>query len=397
LNAVNQQTPTGSVTYQPTGNVTVDGNVVPQWTQTTTLSPEQQALYNSATGLKQGALDTAQTGLSNVQNTLATPFSLTGLPPTVSGVSEPGAQTGYNQASPQFQPNATTAPLQTNLGDPGQLQRSLDNSNLPGLPGANDFSAERQRVEDAYLGRFNQDIANQQADTESRLNAEGLQRGSAAWNNAQDALNRERVDARNAAIQAGGAEQSRLFGLASQARGQLFGENLAGGQFGNQAQQQAFQQLLGSGVFGNQANQQQFGQNQALQDAFNRAAAQYTGQNQTMAGFFNTAQGQQFQQALQNAALQNQSRQQGIAEQSLVRSQPINELATLLGLGGQVQQPTGAPNFGIGIAPTDVLGAYGLANQAQQNAYNAQVANQTSNNQAAAGLGSAALMALLLA
>src|SRR6185503_14814536 len=66
LNAVNQNTPTGSVTYQPSGNVTIDGNTVPQWTQTTTLSPEQQQLYNSATGLKQGALSTAQTGLNNV-------------------------------------------------------------------------------------------------------------------------------------------------------------------------------------------------------------------------------------------------------------------------------------------------------------------------------------------
>lgn len=254
LQAVNQASPYGNVNFEPTGSFNVGGNQVPQWTQTISLSPEQQALYNKSTGLESRALDTAGYGLNNAQGSLSQPFSFSNLP---------------------------------------QLQTAVDKGNMPALPGVNDFGAERQRVEDAYLGRFNTDIGRQQANTESQLNAQGLQRGTEAWNQAQDALNRERVDARNAAIQAGGAEQSRLYGLQSSARGQLYGEQAA------------------------------------------------------------------------DTALTNQARQQGIYEQQLLRNQPINELATLLGLGSNVQMPTGAPNFGINVNPTNVGGIYNAAYQNQ--------------------------------
>lgn len=617
INAVNSVSPFGSVTYKESNNYVpehwddatqswipaVGDPETPQFTQETKLSPEQQGLYTSLTGLEQNALDTAKSGIGNVQSTLAQPFTLNGLPSLVSSVNSPNLQSGYQSVSPVFgispsgpiqstygsagpvqtsvdrtsfsgnvadvgqqQRNVATSGQVTSFGDvggvqgaaaptgqrsvlpgagpiagsvsptgqttslapSGSIQGGLDYSNLPALPGVNDFSAERQRVEDAYMGRFNQDIGRQEEDQISRLNAEGLQRGSAAYNNAMDTLNRERVDARNAAIQAGGAEQSRLFNLASQARSQLageaqtagnfansaqaqrygqalssgqfendalsnafgqnlaagnfanaaqaqgFGQNLAGGQFenaalsdlyrqnaasvdqanaaqqqqfgqaqargefenaarnaqfqqgvtagnfgnaaqqadfsqalsrlnaqnsaaestfgqnvtagafGNQAQQQILADLLSRAQFGNQAQQQQFGQNQSLADFYNTSAAQATAQNQGAASFFNTAQQQQYNQDAQNAALQNQARQQGIGEQQLVRSQPINELATLLGLGGNVQVPNSAPNFGVGVQPTDVLGAYGMQQQALQNSYNQQMA---ANNALWGGLG----------
>ena len=57
-------------------------------------------------------------------------------------------------------------------------------------------------------------------------------------------------------------------------------------------------------------------------------------------------------------------------------SQPINTIAALLGLGSGVQSPIAAPNFGVNVAPTDVLGAYGLNQQAQQNNYNQAVQAQ---------------------
>jgi hypothetical protein len=120
-------------------------------------------------------------------------------------------------------------------------------------------------------------------------------------------------------------------------------------------------------------------------------------QNQQQMTFANQAQGQQFAQGQANAALQNQGRQQSISEQQLTRSQPINEIAALLGLGSGIQTPTGAPNFGVNIGNTDVLGAYGLNQQAQQNAYNQQMASNNGITGALGNLfgaaGSAAIMA----
>ncbi len=287
INAVDQSSPYGTVKYEKIGSENIGGNEVPRYQQNTTLSPEQQGLYKSLTGVEQGALDTAQTGLGNVSKTLSTPFSFDGVPN-----------------------------LKTSASGGAPIQYGLNTSGLPNLPGANDFGAERQRVEDSYMSRFNQDFPRQEEDTVSRLNAEGLQRGSAAYDTAMQGLDRQKNDARNLAIQAGGAEQSRLFGLASDARGQMFGEQQAQGQFGN------------------------------------------------------TAQGQSYAQDAQNAALQNQARQQGISEAQILRNQPINEFATLTGLGGNIQTPTGAPNFGINMNNTDVLGAYGQQYAGQMNNYN---------------------------
>lgn len=229
LGAVNQTTPYGSVNYDTIGTENIGGNAVPQYQQTVTLSPAEQQKLDQTNALTGQALTTAGKGLSNAQQTLSTPFNL---------------------------------------------------DNVPQLPGTNDFSADRQRVTDALMGRFNQDFPKQQEDVISRMNAEGLQRGSAAYDTGMDTLNRSQVDAKNAAIAAGGAEQSRLFGLAGQAH------------------------------------------------------------------------------------------QQGVSDAALVRNQPINEFATLLGLGGQVQAPTGAPNFNANVNPTDVLGAYGMQQQSLMNAYN---------------------------
>lgn len=290
LNAVDQSSPYGTVKYEKIGSENVGGNEVPHYQQNVTLSPEQQGLYNSLTGVEQSALNTAQTGFGNASQALSQPFSFGNVPG-----------------------------LKTSAGG-GPIQGSLDTSGLPAIPGMNDFSADRQRVEDAYMSRFNQDFPKTQEDTISRLNAEGLQRGSAAYDTAMTGLDRQQNDARNIAIQQGGAEQSRLFGLASQARDQAFGERQAQGAFAN------------------------------------------------------TAQGQQYGQNYQDSVLQNQARQQGISEAQIQRNQPINELVALLGQGGNIQTPTGAPNFGVNVNPTDVLGAYGMQMQGNMNNYNQKMA-----------------------
>ncbi len=449
-------------------------------------------------------------------------------------------QSSFGQGG-QLAGNVSPTGQQQGLGQAGSIQSGINTSGIQQTPlSANDFATQGQQTQQAIMQRFNQDIGRRQEDVESRLNAQGIQRGSQGFSNAQDDLSRARNDAFSQAVLAGSQEQDRLFNqqlaanqnqfgqrqaqgnFTNAAQGQQFGQNLAGGQFtndalnaqlqqqlaaggfqnatagqqyqqnlgagqfANQAQSQGYGQQLSSGQFGNQAqaqdfgqaqarldaqnaaagntfqqglsagqfantaqgqqfgqnqaqaqfgNQalqnlfaqqqgsqagnnaaqqqqfgqnlaggqfaneaqaQQFGQNAAQQQAFNTAAQQQTGNNAGQAAFFNTAQQQAFQQALQNASMQNQARQQGISEQQLVRSQPINEIATLLGLGGGIQTPTGAPNFGVNVGQTDVLGAYGMQQQALQNQYNQQLAAQNAQWGALGNLGGAAASALIM-
>jgi hypothetical protein len=79
--------------------------------------------------------------------------------------------------------------------------------------GANDFSEDRKRVEDALYARLNPQLERDRAALEQRLANQGLTPGGEAWNKAYDAYTRQANDARLGVIREGGAEQSRLFGL----------------------------------------------------------------------------------------------------------------------------------------------------------------------------------------
>jgi len=97
-----------------------------------------------------------------------------------------------------------------------------------------------------------------------------------------------------------------------------------------------------------------------------------------------------FQQAMAQAALQNQARQQGIQERTALRTQPLNEITALMS-GSQVQNPQFSQVPQVGIQPADYQGAANLQYQGQLAQYNA--ANQ--QNQAMMGglfgLGSAGI------
>ncbi len=73
--------------------------------------------------------------------------------------------------------------------------------------------------------------------------------------------------------------------------------------------------------------------------------------------------------AAQQYGLEGSTRDRAIAERANLRSQPINEVAALLGTGQGVADPTFVPTNNYQIAPTDVSGNY-------WNAYQGQVAQQ---------------------
>lgn len=70
MNMVNQTNPWGSTSYQETGMV----GGVPQFTQTTTLSPEQQAIFDQSQAAQSNLATIANNQSQQVQDTLSQPF-----------------------------------------------------------------------------------------------------------------------------------------------------------------------------------------------------------------------------------------------------------------------------------------------------------------------------------
>jgi len=247
-NRVNQYTPYGSLTYNQTGT-SANGN--PLWSATQTLSPEQQQLLNQQNKTSLGLGNTMNQGLGYVQNMLDTPF---------------------------------------------------DTSRLPAMPTTAD-NAGRDAMTQALLERQQPMFDRQKSQTEANLLARGFNPGGEAFNASADDLARQQNDARLAAIQAGGQEQSRMFGLGARARQnalqeQAFlrneplntlnavrtGAQVTGPQFVNVPQQQGYAgpDMLGAVNATGQYNQgiyntQQAGQNALVGGLFSLGAGGLAG------------------------------------------------------------------------------------------------------------------------
>lgn len=165
--------------------------IASKWTQTTTLNPAQQRLFD----LKQSNQDTLY---QQASDSLKKPIDLSGLPDRVSNL-------GLN----------------------------------------NDFSSERQKAEDALYqrsaSRLDPQYKQTQSDLETKLYNQGIAPGTDAWQRELDNLARQKTDsysqARNDAIGGAGQEQSRLFGMADTLAQQNAG-------LANQNRQQGLQELF---------------------------------------------------------------------------------------------------------------------------------------------------------
>jgi hypothetical protein len=332
LNRIDQYTPQGSITYQQTGT-NADGT--PKYQQTQQFSPEQQALYNQQNQVGQELGNLAVNNIGRVQSTQSKDFNFDGMTPLQTGV-----QGGNIQSLP--------------FGVGGDIQKGLNYGGLTKLPGTDDFSADANRVADSvygqYTSRLDPQFQQRENDMRARLAAQGISDNSDAFRREEGNFDRSRTDAYGQANfqaqQAGAAEQSRLFGLSLAARQQGQGEVNDQGQFANSAQAQQYAQDVGAAGFNNQAQNQGFNQNAA------------------------------------NAQLNNQGRQQQITEASYLRNLPLNEIASLLGAGGGVQNPQFQNVAQVGVASPDYMGAAYNSFNAQQSNYNTQMANRS------AGLGS---------
>lgn len=181
------------------------------------------------------------------------------------------------------------------------MQTSLGPGWQTSYAGADDFSADRQNVTDSILARMQPQLQQDQNALRTQLINQGIRPGTAAWD-AEWNRNQQGVnDARLGAVLAGGEEQQRMVDMARQAA-----------EFGNAA--------IG-----------------------------------TRFGLENDA-------ALNDATFGNNTRSQYMNEAYAERNQPLNELASLMGLSG-VQAPTFQQTPQTGVAGVDYAG---LVNQQYQ-------------------------------
>jgi hypothetical protein len=97
--------------------------------------------------------------------------------------------------------------------------------------------------------------------------------------------------------------------------------------------------------------------------------------------------------ASQQYGLEANTRDRAIQEMTNLRSQPINEVAALLGTGSGVQNPNFVSTPQTQVAPTDVVGAYGQQQAADLQRYQIGQSGQNAAMGGLFGLGGSAIMA----
>lgn len=388
-----------------------------QWGLTTTLSSEQQQLYDQGVqgNLQQGQL--RQDAGNRVAQSMGQPFDTSGAPQLTGSLNAPDLDTSYLQNfqglnAPTMQGTNLQAPNQTLLA-PGQLSEGVPEA-LRGfsdkLGGLDPMQFNQQAADAAYNQgtRYMDPMVQQNKSAlEARLAEQGFVPGTPGYNQAmqnfQDTNNRAYADARDRAVTAGTSSGQANFGNSMGAIQAQIAAALQGGQFQNNQQAQNFSQQGAQadqqrqmGLDANNAAQANFqNNNSASQQNFINAkdAAQQAFDNNNFVGMQRNATAQQgFENQQSAGAFGNTARQQAIAELLQQRQLPLQEYQALQG-GQGVQMPgaaaqAGAPNMN---AP-DIMGAFNNQYQGQLGAYNAQIGQ---DNATTGTIGSIAAMAAM--
>lgn len=395
LNRINQVTPQGSINYSQTGT---NSDGTPQYTQTQTYSPEQQALYNQQNSIAQSLGSLAQNNVQRVADAQSQPFNFDGMQALSTGTPAGAIQSTYGQGGP-LQSNVQGGNIQSQIANAGNVQTNLNLASFN--PG--DFNqAAQQASNSAYAAaaaRLDPQYAQAQSDLTSRLANSGISAGSDAYNREMNNLAMQKTDAygqaQNNAYAAGLAAQNQGYTQSLNTQQQNVNQQTTSGNFANAAQGQVFGQNAQQLAANNSAQDQQFQQGQQNAALNNSAQSQQYQQNAANAAFANQAQAQQFNQGQAQASLNNNVRQQQIQEASYLRNLPLNDIASLLGTGGGVQNPTFSNFAQVGVAAPDYQGAvyanYNAANQQYNQALQSQSSGLGSIFGLAGTLGAAAI------
>jgi hypothetical protein len=386
------------------------------WSATQSFSPDQQALYDYDVAASKGLGQLSQTGLNYVQNMMANPFSTSSLPAMQTNLTPAqmqqisgGPQLGMAGQTPtalqvgQAQqasgvgnaPQLSTVNLQGQARGVGEAEKARGISageqaqrvgqgpqlsaletaralrqagpteNLQRSLGENVGMSGWDRASGLIMNRLEPQLQRQQERLDAQLASQGIPIGSEAYTRAKQDLAMQQNDARiQAQLQAQGIQQN------------LFGQELAAGQFGNQATTQQQQNLLQNLGFSNQAQQQDYANRQA-QLAFNNQMGQQGYQNQLAAQQANNAAiAQNFGQGLSAQQLQNQAAQQNYANQ--LAGTELGNRATLQNQQSMLAQQA-ANNAALSSGFQNQLAGQQLSNQAAQQNYTNQIAGQEFN------------------
>ena len=381
LNNTNQVTPTGNLNYNVTGNYgwtdpsTGQTYQIPTFTATQTQTPigQQTQAQSDQTKLNMATMGNQQS--ASISNWLSQPMNLSNAPGAGDAqniLNVPGAQTSYDPGGA----------IQTSLGDYGQQQTTFgDAGNITSSYGPDNFSSDRQNVQDALMARMNPQLDIEKQGIQQQLADQGIRPGSQAYNAAMMSYGQQANDARYGAISQAGQEQQRMMDMAAQQAG-----------FQNAAQQQAYTQAQGRGQFANDAQQNNYNQALGAGTFANAAQGQQNTQNAAGAAFNNAGLAQQLAQQQSGFNAQNAQRNQYMQEQYAQRNQPINEITSLLS-GSQVQQPNFVNTPGSQIPTTDFAGITNQNFQNQMGIYQQQNANYNATIGGILGLGAGALKA----
>lgn len=418
---VDQYTPTGSLTHQQTGVYDyVDPNTgetyeLPTWAQHTSLSPEEQYIFDINQGLRTGLGELGLNQLGRASGILSENFN----PdlPDVQGMNiaqyDMSRLPSFQEVGggPSFQEVGGVRGLVDYTG-PSVRDVELGRVTTEGFDPTRSYDFEgRERVENALLERLNTGLDRDWQRTSDALAQQGVTLGSEAYGDVLGQFGQNRNDARLAAIGQAGDEYERgariahnLASFENQAAGQGFNQQLAGQGFNNQAlmseadydrladmdvfqreqatnarQFQAHQQALQAAALNNQSRQMGF-QNELAGAGFNNQARQMGFGNELSALGFNNQTDMARHQAEQAA------RDRSLQEQYFLRTAPLNEITSLMG-GSQVSMPQFGPTVQSPLPTVDRAGMeYRSADLAQQ-AYQQQMANWGSTFGGLMGLG----------
>lgn len=395
-NRVNQVTPYGNLDYTQSGTDSA-GN--PMWTATTSLSPTGQSLLdyqNQTSGQLAGLLGTQFGNVSQSinqgfnPNTNSIAYGANASTPMVSSANAPNQLTTSVPSAGDISRGVSPVDYQMMGKGPG-LQTQVGGTGMQGWDQATALINSRLQPQ----------IAHQNEMSDAQLANQGIVPGSEAYANAKRVLSQGQNDL---------LTQAQLAG--QQVQQNMFGQNLAAGQFGNTAQNQMYSNALAgtqannaalANTFGNAVTnaqlqntgqQQQFGQSLANAQLGNAANAQGFGQSLSNAQLANLVNQQQFGQSAQNAALNNAAQQQAYNQSMTNYQLPLNMLNALR-TGSQVTNPTfGAVPQQAGTAGADLLGATQLGSNYNLAGFNAANASQAGLNSGLFGLGAAGIMAM---
>lgn len=126
LNNVNQVTPYGNLTYSQTGSYDVNGNKVPQYTATQTLTPAAEQALQQQQQLTGGLYGLANSQLNRIDNAVSQPFDMSKvatLPNSANQYSTDAANAIFGQAKQNLDPQFAE--------EQSQLQDQLSRQGIP--------------------------------------------------------------------------------------------------------------------------------------------------------------------------------------------------------------------------------------------------------------------------